>query len=165
MAKRESEGIVTLSVLDRLIDLDPKTKSEAPQTRSQAMREMKAALKRDIEWLLNTRQYAEPLGEGAKELNQSLVDYGLPDICSMHLHSSGDHRRLLRLMETALATYEPRLDNIKVSLEPVAANSRMLKFVIDAYLKVDPAPEHVSFDTVLELTSGEYQVKGDSRAG
>jgi type VI secretion system protein ImpF len=47
----------------------------------------------------------------------------------------------------------------------VAQNSRMLKFVIDAFLKVDPAPEHVSFDTVLELTSGEYQVKGDSRAG
>ncbi len=165
MAKRESEGIVTLSVLDRLIDLDPKTSSEAPQSRSQAMRELKASLKRDLEWLLNTRQYAEPLAEGAKELRQSLVDYGLPDICSMHLLSAGDHRRLLRLMETALATYEPRLDNIKVTLEPVAQNSRMLKFVIDAYLRVDPAPEHVSFDTILELTSGEYQVKGEARAG
>ena len=165
MARKESEGVVTLSVLDRLIDQDPKTKSEAPPTRSQSMREMKAALKRDIEWLLNTRQYAEPLAEGARELLQSLVHYGLPDICSLGTHSAGDHRRLLRMMEGALATYEPRLENIKVTLEPVAPNSRSLKFVIDAYLRVDPAPEHVSFDTVLELTSGEYLVKGDPRAG
>lgn len=165
MAKRESEGVVTLSVLDRLIDQDPKSSSEAPPTRSQSMRDLKAALKRDIEWLLNTRQYAEPLAEGAQELLQSLVSYGLPDICSMHLHSAGDHRRLLRMMESALATYEPRLENIKVTLEPVAQNTRLLKFVIDAFLRVDPAPEHVSFDTVLELSSGEYQVKGDTRAG
>jgi type VI secretion system protein ImpF len=165
MAKRDTEGVVTLSVLDRLIDQDPKVSTEAPPTRAQAMREMKAALKRDIEWLLNTRQYAEPLEEGARELLQSLVNYGLPDICSLSTHSAGDHRKLLRMMESALATYEPRLENIKVRLEPVAPNSRMLKFVIDAFLRVDPAPEHVSFDTVLELTSGEYQVKGDARAG
>jgi type VI secretion system protein ImpF len=165
MARRESEGVVTLSVLDRLIDLDTKTSSEAPPTRAQTMRELKAALKRDLEWLLNTRQYPEPLPEGAQELQQSLVGYGLPDICSMHLHSSGDHRRLLRMMETALAAYEPRLENLRVTLEPVASSTRMLKFVIDAFLKVDPAPEHVSFDTILELSSGEYQVKGESRAG
>lgn len=165
MAKRDTEGVITLSVLDRLIDNDPKTNSEVPPTRPQAMRELKAALKRDLEWLLNTRQYPEPLGEGAKELLQSLVHYGLPDICSLGTHSAGDHRRLLRMMEAALTTYEPRLENIKVTLEPVALNSRSLKFVIDAFLRVDPAPEHVSFDTVLELTSGEYQVKGDARAG
>jgi hypothetical protein len=29
---------------------------------------------------------------------------------------------------------------------------------------MDPAPEHVSFDTVLQLTSGEYQVKGEPGA-
>jgi predicted component of type VI protein secretion system len=28
-------------------------------------------------------------------------------------------------------------------------------------LKMDPAPERVSFDTVLELTKGEYAIKGE----
>ena len=32
-------------------------------------------------------------------------------------------------------------------------------------LLMDPAPEHVSFDTVLELTTGDYVVKGDADAG
>ena len=26
---------------------------------------------------------------------------------------------------------------------------------------MDPAPEQVTFDTVLNLSSGEYQIKGD----
>jgi len=36
-----------------------------------------------------------------------------------------------------------------------------LRFQIQGLLRIDPAPERVTFDTVLELTSGEYQVKGD----
>ena len=38
---------------------------------------------------------------------------------------------------------------------------RVLRFQIEALLKMDPAPEQVLFDTVLQLNSGEYQVKGD----
>jgi hypothetical protein len=32
-------------------------------------------------------------------------------------------------------------------------------------LLLDPEPEHISFDTVLQLSSGQYDVKGDSGAG
>jgi hypothetical protein len=31
-------------------------------------------------------------------------------------------------------------------------------------LKMDPAPELISYDTVLSLTSGEYQVQGERSA-
>jgi hypothetical protein len=31
-------------------------------------------------------------------------------------------------------------------------------------LRMDPAPERIAFDTVLELTSGTYQVKSDANA-
>ena len=34
-------------------------------------------------------------------------------------------------------------------------------FRIDARLKVDPAPEPVSFDTLLQIGSGEFRVKGE----
>ena len=36
-----------------------------------------------------------------------------------------------------------------------------MKFRIDARLKVDPAPEPVSFDTLLQIGSGEFRVKGE----
>jgi type VI secretion system protein ImpF len=37
----------------------------------------------------------------------------------------------------------------------------VLRFQIEALLKMDPAPEQVLFDTLLQLNSGEYQVKGE----
>jgi type VI secretion system protein ImpF len=50
---------------------------------------------------------------------------------------------------------------MRVTLEPLAGSARILRFQIQGLLKVDPAPERVSFDTMLELTKGEYEVKGD----
>jgi type VI secretion system protein ImpF len=50
---------------------------------------------------------------------------------------------------------------VRVSLEPVAGSAKLLRFQIQGLLKMDPAPERVSFDTTLELTKGEYAVRGD----
>lgn len=164
MARRDTEGEVKLSLLDRLIDQDPKSRAEATPSRSQTLRELKASLKRDIEWLLNTRRYEELVLKDSHELPQSLVGYGLPDICSVATHSASDQKQLLWKMEAALTNFEPRLESVKISLEPVGQGARMLRFVIEGYLRVDPVPEHISFDTLLELTSGEYQVRGDDHA-
>jgi type VI secretion system protein ImpF len=41
----------------------------------------------------------------------------------------------------------------------------VLRFQIQGLLDMDPAPEHISFDTVLQLSSGEYQVRGEPSAG
>jgi predicted component of type VI protein secretion system len=45
-------------------------------------------------------------------------------------------------------------------MEQVQGRDRVLKFVIEGLLCMDPAPEAVRFDTVLELGKGEYEVKG-----
>jgi len=45
-----------------------------------------------------------------------------------------------------------------------APNRRDLHFVIHALLRMDPNPEPVLFDTTLDASSGEYQVKGDAGA-
>ncbi len=164
MPRREAERPVRLSVLDRLTDLDPKSSAEAPLSRAQSLRELKASLKRDLEWLLNARRNIEEAPDSSKEVQHSIHGYGLPDICSLSLRSTKDHNRLLRMMESAIANFEPRLAAVKVTMEPVGDSTRMLRFLIEGLLRVDPAPEHVSFDTVLELARGEYQVKGEGSA-
>jgi type VI secretion system protein ImpF len=63
-------------------------------------------------------------------------------------------------MELAIAVFEPRLKRAKVRMEQTAGNFRTLKFGIEGLLCMDPAPEPVRFDTVLELGKGEYEVKG-----
>ena len=160
MPRRDATGPVTLSVLDRLIDRDPKTRSEVPFTRAQSLRELKLALKRDLEWLLNTRKTIDPAPDSARETIRSVYQYGFPDISSKSVLSSRDHGDLVREMELAITVFEPRLKRPKVRMEQLEGNYRTLKFVIEGLLCMDPAPEPVRFDTVLELGKGEYEIKG-----
>jgi type VI secretion system protein ImpF len=160
MPRRDATGPVTLSVLDRLIDRDPKNRSEIPYTRAQSLRELKAAMKRDLEWLLNTRKTIDPSPDSARETVRSVYHYGFPDISSKSVLSSRDHGDLVREMESAIAVFEPRLKRAKVRMELEEGNYRALKFVIEGLLCMDPAPEPVRFDTVLELGKSEYEIKG-----
>ena len=164
MPPQEISGITTPSVLDRLIDREPKNRSEAMPTPAQSLRAMKAALRRDLEWLMNTRRVIEELPEGCPEISRSVYHYGLPDISSLSTFSTNDQNLLLKTMESALAFFEPRLTRVKVTLRPVTGAGRMVHFVIEGLLRVDPAPEQIVFDTVLELSSGTYQIQGEPGA-
>jgi type VI secretion system protein ImpF len=151
---RANETIVTQSLLDRLITVE-----EWPTTRSQSVRYFKEALKRDLEWLLNTRQSPMPLLDSYPLSQGSMLNFGLPDITAMGLSSASDHRRLRQALQVSLRNYEPRLQNVEITIEGADTQDRRLRFHIQGQMRLDPAPEEITFDTVLELTSGEYKVK------
>ncbi|MGB9606326.1 MAG: type VI secretion system baseplate subunit TssE, partial [Bryobacteraceae bacterium] len=123
MAKADTEGAVTLSVLDRLIDLEPGQHSEAPLTRAQSLRRLKAAVKRDLEWLLNSRRTVQEAPPGATELERSVYHYGLPDFTGLSLRSTRDQQRMLKMLETTIAQFEPRLSNVRVRMEPLTESA------------------------------------------
>ena len=154
MARSATETLVTQSVLDRLTAVD-----DWPTTRAQSLRYFKETLKRDLEWLLNTRQ--PPISEISDYplAKTSTINYGLPDISAMGLNSASDNRRLRQSIEACLKNYEPRLTDVRVTLERGDTAERRIRFHIEGSMKLDPAPEEISFDTVLELSSGEYKVK------
>lgn len=159
MPSIEKGGPVTLSVLDRLIDPEPERRAEPPLTRAQSLRELKAALRRDLEWLLNTRRVIEDAPESLKELEHSLYNYGLKDVSNLYLRSPKDQDSILRAVRAAITFFEPRLMGVKVMLESSADETRGIHFTIEGLLRMDPAPEPVFFDTSLESNSGEYKVK------
>jgi len=163
MSKRNPERPVQLSILDRLIDTEPANRREVPLTRAQSVRELKAALRRDLEWLLNTRRCIQQpeAPEGANlELTESVYDFGIPDFTTLSFNSDRDRQRLTRLIEEAVATFEPRLQGVRVVRQTTEKN-RSLRFVIEGMLQIEPSPELVSFDTFVELGSGECRVKGE----
>jgi type VI secretion system protein ImpF len=153
------------SVLDRLIDRQPRNSTEVPPSWSDSVRDLKAAVRRDLEWLLNTRRIADPAPESYEELTRSLYHYGFPDITSLGRDARDTKVRLLRWVEETLAVHEPRLAGVRVTLAETDAESRrQLHFLIEGLLRMEPNPEQVVFDTVLEISSGEYHVKGDASA-
>jgi type VI secretion system protein ImpF len=154
LARSATETLVTQSVLDRLMTIE-----EWPTTRAQSVRFFKDALRRDLEWLLNTRQPHMPELAGFPVAKTTVINYGLPDISSLGLMSASDHRALRVAIEICLKNFEPRLGDIHVTLQESDTVDRRLRFHIEGNMKLDPAPEEISFDTVLELSSGEYKVK------
>ncbi len=166
MARLAGDVTVTLSVLDRLIDREPGTQVEAPLSRSQSVRLLKQAVRRDLEWLLNTRRIAEPPGDDLPELQQSLYCFGLPDFSSLTMASSADQAKLIRQLLSAIKLFEPRLDNVRiVPVESTETGMQRLTLRIEGMLKMDPSPEPVSFDTVIELKSGACRLSGGANAG
>jgi type VI secretion system protein ImpF len=166
MERTRADVTVTLSVIDRLIDRDPRASSEVPLSRAQSVRHLKEGVRRDLEWLLNTRRVAFEPDESLAELNRSLYMYGLPDLSSHSVASSKDQARLLRAIQSIIKLFEPRLVNVRIEqLQDAGSGPFSLRLRIEAALMVDPAPEHVSFDTVIELKSGACQVKGEADAG
>ena len=159
MPRTDHEIRVTASVLDRLLDFEPKASAEAPKSRSKSLAELKQSVRRDLEWLLNTRSYAGEIDEHLDEVQKSVVVFGLPDFTGLSAKNDSELKRLARALEKAIKTFEPRFLNLKVSLEPVNPTDRQLNFRIEAQLNIEPSPEPIAFDTILQLGSGDFQVK------
>lgn len=161
MPRTDNEVRVTLSVLDRLIDFEPEITREPIASRAKSLRQLKQSVKRDLEWLLNTRQVVDGVPSDLKELTNSLANYGLPDFTTVGAENLEDQIRMRHAIEDMIRIFEPRLQDITVTFEPARGLERVIHFRIDARLKVDPAPEPVTFDTMLQLGSGQYLVQGD----
>ena len=165
MARSLGETTITVSVLDRLIDLEPDNRMENPLSRSQSVRLLKSAVRRDLEWLLNSRRICEPPDEALKELNRSAYVYGLQDLSSLTMASASDRNRLVRQILATVNLFEPRLTNVRLVLvETPDSAKKDVHLRIEALLRMDPVPEPVSFDTVIELKSGNCHLTGGEDA-
>jgi type VI secretion system protein ImpF len=167
--KSDSDRVIRQSVLDRLIDLDRGSSVDPPSTWGQSVRQLKATLCRDLEWLLNTRKPQVELPSGCENLESSLLVYGITDVSSLSRENLEQQARLVREVERAVSTFEPRLANVKVSVAAVEKGAaggpiRELRFVVEGLLRIDPEPEQVVFDTVLEVSTGDYHVRSDGSA-
>ena len=151
---------VKLSIIDRLIDDNPGVQREIAPTSAQAQRDLYAAVRRDLEALLNTRQRVAGLPNGMPGLEQSLVNYGIPDFTGINLSSLASRQKFVRLIEAVIRRYEPRFKSIRVGLldnaEPL---DRTLRFRIDAVVYAEPTPEKVVFDSALEPVTGNVRVR------
>lgn len=163
MAKAELERNAEPSVIDRLIDEDRHVTADRGLSRAESVRRVMDTVRRDIELLLNTRRIAVPSSEALPEVAASLFFYGMPDMTSVSKDSLSAKTRLARQVEGTINAFEPRLENVKVTLMPSERSQfGEVRFAIEAMLKLDPTPERVTFDTVLEPGRGAVAVGGSS---
>jgi type VI secretion system protein ImpF len=159
MPRVEDETGVTISIFDRLLDYEPGLSREADRSRPKSLRQLRDAVRRDLEWLLNTRRVDLALDPDLKETNRSVAAFGLPDFTNLNAHKLDDQKEIRRQIEDAIGFFEPRLEGVVVSFQPADSTDRLMHFRINAHLRVDPEPEPVVFDTVVQAGSGQFVVR------
>jgi type VI secretion system protein ImpF len=159
MAAEHQAGI-TLSLLDRLLDLQPESREEAPLSSWEQLREFKTSLCRDLSALLNTRRAEQDFDPAYEEATNSLLSFGIADFTSYNLKNGVEQEQVRRSMERAIRKFEPRLASVSASLEEPDPLRPVLQFQIEALLRIGPAAESVVFDVSLHRESRLVAVAG-----
>jgi type VI secretion system protein ImpF len=148
------------SLIDRLLEEEA---PEAPAAAlSKAPNKLIDALRRDLEALLNTRQAnVESIPTALEEARRSLLAYGLPDLSAFNFRSDHDQTRLALLMKNTITLFEPRLQQVRVTPQPLDGLKPALRFAIDGVLKIFPEDEHVIFETAIEPETGKCRIEAE----
>ena len=83
-----------------------------------------------------------------------MIDYGVPDVSLFFPRNHADQERLAAILSRAITAFEPRLQQVRVTVEEVTANERALWVSIDAGLVVESVTAPVSFQVLIQSQSG-----------
>jgi type VI secretion system protein ImpF len=153
--------LAAASVLDRLLDDDPRASQEAPGAGLFNLDQHKRSVARDLEALLNARccKAQVELLEGYPQARDTCLGFGITDLGSLSM-ANPDHRMLLREeIRRAIVRFEPRLGQVRVHLEVPGEAGRVLRFRVEALLRLHPRRPPVAFDALLKLSSNGCQVR------
>ena len=125
-----------------------------------SLEELKDSVAQDLESLLNTRKViSEEILKPYPECSKSIISYGLTDFAGLSLASTDDRAFICRSLELTINRHEPRLKNVKASIDVENTAINKLNFAISALLVVNPISEPVSFDAILKTSSLHYSIK------
>jgi type VI secretion system lysozyme-like protein len=135
-----------------------------------SLTEIRACVKRDLDWLLNASQYElQAELEDYPEVEKSVLNFGLPDLTGKTV-SGVDMRTMERMLKQGILNFEPRVIkktlNVRVLVDRSMFNHNAVSFEIEGQLWAEPEPLHLHLRTEFELESGEVSVhdfhQGDS---
>ncbi len=162
MAELTPQERLQPSLLDRLTDKAPDTRTESRDKRVLSMRLLRQAVLRDLTWLLNTGhlETTEDL-EAYPQVRNSVLNYGMPDISGISA-SNLDTAALEKSLRDAIVRFEPRIspDSLRVSIarnEGTQGRNAML-FTIEGQLWAEPTPMMLYLKTEVDLETGDIVV-------
>ena len=160
---RGTSGRAQLPLLDRLMDTDPDARVDPPMSAGAALAMLRACVRRDLEVLLNARRRWRSWDPSLAELATSPVGFGLPDFAAGAFNDPRRREELRVEVEDCIRRFEPRFANVQVSLlaAPTGEDKldATLRLRIEALLQAEPAPEPVSFDTLVDPGTTSVSVR------
>ena len=146
-------------LLDRLIDLAPDQSRDPTVSAGDSLMALRNSVRRDLEALLNARRCWKSWPASLKQLATSPIGYGVPDFSSGAFNDLRQREELRLEIEDTIRRFEPRFISVSVALvqsrTPLEATLRLR---IDAVLHAEPAPEPMTFDTLVDPSNDEVIV-------
>lgn len=157
-------GRIRMPLLDRLMDADTASPIDLPVGTADAIEQMRRAVRRDLEALLNARRRRVPLPAGLAELATSPLGYGIPDPTAGSFTEEERRQALADEIEASIRRFEPRLAAVRVTLARLPRETRepfdrTLRIRVEAVLRSDPVPEQIAFETVLRPVTLDVAVR------
>lgn len=157
---KPKEHVLARSVLDRLLDASPDLKQDPLASAIDQVRQMREAIRRDLETLLNTRRCPTTPSAELNELGNSLVCFGIDDIVSMNLVTDEAKLTLARVLERRIALFETRLSDIRVTiLRNDATSKRTVRIRIEAIFRPHDGLPPISFETKIDPSTQWFSVE------
>lgn len=156
-------------LLDRVISVEILRRQQIRRSVVISTQELRAAVLRDLQNLLNTtapeadlEQYDRTL-DAVPLVQASVLNYGIPAL-SGRIRTADDVLDLARAIERAIERFEPRVRQVRVSVVESGAVASPLHLIIEGELWGYPVTEHMRLQTVLDLDANHAEVADAGRA-
>ncbi|HYH83778.1 MAG TPA: type VI secretion system baseplate subunit TssE [Longimicrobium sp.] len=130
-------------LFDRLADQDRAAGHEPVPLRALDRDELLQSVIREIDCLLNTRCAFTDAQLQAR--GRTTLEYGVPAVTPTYPGAAGSRDEVAARMQAAIAAYEPRLRQPRVTVEPVDGRPLELRVHVHGLLAVGTAPVPVGF--------------------
>ena len=177
MVSLNSRDRLQPSLLDRLIDPDPKQKAESADTRALTRQQLRAAVLRDLSWLFNaTRDEPDPASDRTEQIamwaanpeaRKSVLNFGMPAFAGLTL-SSLDNGTIENSIEAAIRQFEPRIDPNTLHVEvrtgsQTEISHNVMQIVIRGQMWSQPVPLELLLSADMDVETGHTQVREMNR--
>ncbi|MEM1450558.1 MAG: type VI secretion system baseplate subunit TssE [Planctomycetota bacterium] len=151
-------GDLRLPLLDQLLDEEPGVLDEPAPTAGQTHRQVVASIERDLLDLLNTRERCLSWPKELDELSRSTVSYGVPDITGANLSTVRDRDAFLQALAPIIRRCDRRFRSVRIVPDDRSdSTDRVLRFRIEAVVRVDSGSEDITFDFKLEPVTRQFE--------
>ncbi|MDP9837049.1 type VI secretion system protein ImpF [Neorhizobium huautlense] len=157
---RPRDRVLSRSILDRLIDDAPDRDFDPPASVTDQTRQMREAIRRDLESLLNTRRCPSAPPSELTELKDALVSYGLDGMVSANLVTDEAKLSLARMIERRISMFETRLSEVRVTiLKSRTMTERALRMRIQASFRLHEGMPPISFESTIDPSTQRFLVE------
>ena len=149
-------------LLDRLFDDEPRRQSESREEKVVSLKRFREGVKRDIEWLLNSKSHFYDLEEDQYLIKDSVLNYGIRDFTGLSSENLS-LRAVENVIYNSLVVYEPRLIPSELEVRAVSSDSESqkinsLSFEITGKIWAEPLPQDFVLRTEMSLDTGSASV-------